>query len=91
MQYKYFGENTVQIKRCVRRIVQAAITAATLHVVNRVSTATCPLYTLQPVSSFQAFLSKSMVVAEVQYIGAAQLLTNVRRPTVATLKSETPL
>lgn len=30
MQYKYFGENTVQMNKCVLSAVHAAITNATL-------------------------------------------------------------
>jgi hypothetical protein len=34
--YKYFGENTVQMNKCVRKSVQAAITATKLAAVKAV-------------------------------------------------------
>jgi hypothetical protein len=39
MQYKYLGENTVQMNRCVLNSVQAAMTATTLAVVKTVNKA----------------------------------------------------
>lgn len=41
MLYRYFGENTVQMKRCVLSAVQATMTATRLAAVNTVSRPTC--------------------------------------------------
>lgn len=90
MQYKYLGENTVQINRCVRRAVHAAMTNATLAAVNTVKSLMWRSYTLPSTPAF-LFLTSSTLVAEAQYIGPAQLLIKVSRPTVKTSKSRTPL
>jgi hypothetical protein len=89
MQYRYLGENTVQINKCVRRAVHAAITAAALNVVNTVRKARCCRNTLLW-PAFR-FLTRRVLVAKVQYIGAAQLLIKVRIPTATALKLLTPL
>lgn len=96
MQYRYLGEKTVQMKRCVLRMVQAAMTDATLNVVNMVSTVMCCTNTWPPrvlpvATAFLCLLSSRVFVAKVQYIGAAQLLIKVRTPTATTLKPLTPL
>ena len=83
MLYKYFGLKTVQIKRCVLKSVQAAITNAKLAVTNTVNRLKCFSNT-----SFSPFFfsRRSMrFVAEVQKIGPDQLDTNVRIPTARTL------
>jgi len=81
--YKYFGEKTVQMKRCVRKSVQAPMTKNKLLVTKRVSNARWRNRT-----SFSPFtLSRKSIrfVADVQNIGPAQLLTNVSMPTARTL------
>lgn len=83
------GENTVHMNKCVRIAVQAAITAAVLNVAKTVKKAICSNRTLLW-PAFR-FLTNRILVAKVQYIGAAQLLTNVRMPTTTALKSLTPL
>ena len=84
MQYKYFGEKTVQINRCVLNAVHAAMTKATLIVVNSVVSMMCfPRTFLSP--RLDCSVSRTLV-AVVQKTGPAQLLRNVRAPTGTSYK-----
>ena len=83
--YKYFGEKTVQINKCVLSNVQAAITKNRLLVTNTVRSARCcPSKPFCPGFFLRSCKSRRLV-AEVKKIGPAQLLTKVRRPTARTL------
>lgn len=77
------------MKRCVRKAVHAAMTKATLTVMNKVSRDRWCRNTI--LSPFLCFCRSSKLVAEVQYMGPAQLLTSVRKPTATTLKPLMPL
>ncbi len=88
--YKYFGEKTVQMKRCVLKAVQASITASTLLDANIVNNDRCCSKRWRSPSRTRFIDSRSMV-AEVHHKGPAQLPTNVRSPTAPTLYPPTPL
>ena len=80
--YKYFGENTVQMKRCVLNVAQASMTAKTLAVLNALTSDKCWVN----VSCRPPLLSpsKSKFVAEVHQIGPAQFPQKVSSATNAT-------
>jgi len=82
------------MKRCVRSIVQAAITNTKLDVTNTVNRAKCRTNKF-PSFTFAAPVllrrSNIIVVADVQKIGPVQLLAKVRMPTATTLYPLTPL
>lgn len=89
MQYRYLGEKTVQMKRCVLSAVQAAMTEAMLAAVNAVRSEICCLKTSFCPS--WTFFIRSRLAAEVQKMGPDQLLMRVRNPTAMTLKELMPL
>lgn len=105
MIYKYLGEKTVHMKRCVLSIVHATITAKTLLEAKTVSNATYCSKDLEMVPSrlldgtlppalgelgFFCVVRRS-TVAEVHHTGPAQLLRKVKSPTAPTLYPATPL
>lgn len=89
MQYKYLGEKTVHMNRCVLSVVQAAMTNATLTETKTVIKARCCLWAFRWPCLY--FFKRSRLVADTQKSGPAQLLTRIRNPTATTLKPPMPL
>ena len=86
--YKYFGENTVQMNKCVLKAVHASMTKNTLLAANPVNSDKCCI------QSFNRLLrcsDRSNTVADVHHRGPAQLEQNVITPTAATLYPLMPL
>lgn len=87
--YRYLGEKTVHIKRCVLNNVLAAITATNDAAVNTVNSMRCCSST-----SFAPVLlscRSRRTVPEDQNIGPTQFETKVNNPTAITLYPEIPL
>ena len=80
--YKYFGENTVQMNRCVLNAVHASITDDMLLAVKNVWSDKC---CTQSPNCVRGCSDNSIDVAEVHHKGPAQLEQNVSKPTAATL------
>lgn len=106
MLYRYFGLKTVQMKRCVRSIVHAAMTEKRLPATKTVSRDRCESITPPGFDSdasavdFESGIGAALnlcsrksnkFVALVQNTGPAQLEMNVRIPTARTLYPLTPL
>lgn len=89
MLYRYFGENTVHMKRCVLNAVHASITAMILAALNAASNDWCRNKTSRRPRRCRS--SKSKFVAEVHHKGPAQFPQKVSIATVVTLYWSTPL
>ena len=87
--YKYLGEKTLHIKRCVLNAVHASMIARTLAALNTVSNNRCRRKTCSSPSS--RFLSKSIIVADIHHKGPAQLEQNTSIATAITRYVSTPL
>lgn len=89
MLYRYFGENTVHMKRCVLNTVHATITAMMLAALNAVSNDRCR----NKISwcPRRCCSRKSKFVPEVHHKGPAQFPQKVSTATVVTSYLATPL
>lgn len=89
MLYRYFGENTVHIKRCVLSTVHASITDMILAALNAVSNDRCR----NKISCCprRNCLSKSKFVAEVHHKAPAQFPQKVSTATLTVLNLSTAL
>ena len=89
MLYRYFGENTVHMKRCVLKTVHASITDMVLVALNAVSIDRCrnKISCCPP----RCCSSKSKFVADVHHKGPAQFPQKVSTATVVTSYLSTPL
>jgi len=82
IQNKYFGENTVQMKRCVLKAVHASMTDSTELAKKAVTSDKC---CIQSSNDCPRLSVRSSRVADVHHKGPAQLEQNVRIPTATTL------
>lgn len=87
--YRYLGEKTVHMNRCVLNTVHASMTERTLLHTKVVSKIRCPIQ-LSLGFRLSCFESSS-AVAEVHHKGPAQLPQKVKMPTATTLYPSIPL
>lgn len=83
MLYRYFGEKTVQMNKCVLNIVHARMTKNMLAAVKVVRSVRWHARMLR--RSARCCWRSKRFVADVHQSGPDQLLTNARSPTAATL------
>jgi len=88
IQNKYFGENTVQMKRCVLKAVHASMTDSTELATKAVTSDKC---CIQSSNGCPRLSARSSTVADVHHKGPAQLEQKVRMPTAITLYPLMPL